>query len=125
MAAPRKSSKVLELTGAYAKNPQRRNDAEPEGNGSFPKDAPELLNDIEKQYWHELVAMVPAGVLTGSDVLAIELLTKLVFEFRTSYTEMPSARLSRMSAEMGRLGLTPADRTKLSIEKPKENKFAK
>jgi len=125
MAAPRKASKILELTGAYDKNPNRRNDAEPEGNGQFPKDPPEILNETEKEYWHELVAMVPAGVLTGSDVLAIELLTKLVFEFRTNYSEMPSARLSRMSAEMGRLGLTPADRTKLAIEKPKENKFAK
>ena len=125
MAAPRKSSKVLKLNGAYDKNPNRENHNEPDGNGAFPKNPPESFNELEKQYWHELVAMVPAGVLTGSDGLAIELLTKLVYEFRTNYEEMPAARLTRMSAEMGRLGLTPADRTKLSVEKPKENKFVK
>jgi len=124
MPAQRKPSKVLEITGAYAKNPQRRNDAEPEGNGAFPELPPDHLDELEKTYWREIVDMVPAGVLTGSDTLAVEILTKLLTQFRTDYGRFTTSKLSRMSLEMGRLGLSPSDRTKLEIEKPKGNKFA-
>lgn len=121
----RQPSKVLELNGSFKKNPQRQNKNEPDGSGSFPDSPPDHLDELQKTHWNELVEMVPAGVLTGSDVLAIEILTKLLTDFRTDYDNFSTSKLSRMSLEMGRLGLSPADRTKLEIAKPKENKFAK
>jgi len=121
---PRKATKVLELSGAHKKNPNRSRPNEPDGNGIFPSVPPSHLNEDQHRHWLEIVAMVPAGVLTGSDIMAVELLAVLVTEWRNNYYEFPASKLARLSIEMGRLGLSPTDRAKLSIEKPSANKFA-
>jgi len=124
MGKQRKPAKVLELSGAYKKNPNRENKNEPDGNGSFPDSPPDHLDEMQKRHWLEIKSLVPAGVLTGSDTLAVEILAVLLTQFREDYEGFTTAKLNRLSLEMGRLGLAPSDRVKLSVSKPSENKFA-
>lgn len=124
MGRPRTATATLELIGAFKKNPQRARKDEPKPAGSFPKTPPRHLSDAEKKMWKEIVKAVPTGVLTSSDVLTVEIVAKLYSEFRTEGVKMPAALITRMAAEMGKLGLSPSDRAKLSVDKePEKNPF--
>jgi phage terminase small subunit len=134
----RKPSAVLELSGAYRKNPNRRRPPEPvSGDLGNP---PERLDAEAVEYWHELVSMVAVGVLQASDRWAVELVARfmakatrepdyaavmelakraelspretkaLIQQQRLSSTELATLR-SLMSA----LGLSPVDRSKLNV----------
>lgn len=68
MARPRKPTRILELTGAFRKNPQRRKQREaepqpPAGLGAAPAD----LSDAERTCWERIAAEAPEGVLTSAD----------------------------------------------------------
>jgi phage terminase small subunit len=124
MARPKTPSNILQLKGAFDKNPQRENKSEPAGNGDFVAEAPAHLSQAEAACWDEVVGLVPAGVLTGSDLLQVELVAKLLVRFREEGAEMPAQLLTRFSAEMGKIGLSPSSRAGLSVSKPKTNKFS-
>ena len=113
-------------------------------------DAPSRLPIEALPFWRELAEMMPAGVLRYSDRWAVELCARLMEKAvrRPSVEAMlelirqadmsaddakllartesiSAAELSTLRSLLGALGLTPADRTKLSVspEKPK-NAFA-
>ena len=110
---------LLDLKGAYKKNPNRRKPGEPVGE-SFPADPPDHLNAVEQRHWREVVGLLAHGVLQKSDALIVETLAVLLTEFREDFRKMPSARLTRMGICMGLLGMTPADRTRIQVDKPSE-----
>ena len=124
MARPRKPTNVLEMSGAFKKDPQRkRQDAEtagPLGN------APAHINGAVLNAWNEIVKSAPREVLTGSDALAIEVAANLLAQFRENPVEFPAAKLVRLEALLGKFGMTPADRAKVGGKKdaPKGNAFA-
>ena len=123
MARPRKPSPVLKVIGSYDKHPERKRENEPEGVGLFPSEPPKHLSAEIQVTWQEIVAVVPLGVLTGSDKFIVELCAGLLAELRRDPHEMLAARLTQLRVALGALGLTPSDKSKLSI--PARNAGAK
>ena len=125
---PRKTpTNVLELRGSFKRHPERRaaraNEPEPTGSIGEP---PEHLKPAEQAVWREVVDINPPGVLANSDRIVLELISCLLAEFRANgLTNMTDGKLSRLCALLGQLGMTPADRARITvIEKPtKRNPF--
>lgn len=65
-------------------------------------------------------------MLTESDRLALELAAQLMAQFRADPVEFPAAKMARLEAQLGKFGMTPADRAKVGGKKeaPKGNPFA-
>lgn len=112
---PRTPKKLKELKGLQVKN---KDEPEP-ARGIGP--AGDVLTDYEKQIWDEVVGHMYAGVLGEADRIALEMMCRLIAEMRLNFEEMTAAKLTQLSALLGRFGMTPSDRTKITIPK-KENK---
>lgn len=123
MARPRKPTAILELNGAFDHNPARKRPNEPKQSRPL-GDPPGRLPESAVEYWHELVDMVPPGVLTRSDRWAVELAAVTMSRFAIG-DEIAASELNLLRSLLAALGLTPADRSKLSVPtEKKENKFA-
>lgn len=151
MARPRKPTALLEITGAFKRNPNRKRPDEPRESRPL-GDPPGRLPANAVPFWLELADMVSGGVLTFRDRWAVELATRLMEKAtREASIEMAlelaregelsaeeikaliqkesisSAELSALRSLLAALGMTPADRSKLSVptnEKP-ANRFTK
>lgn len=127
MARPRIASNIHELKGNYKKHPERRNKKEPKVSAKFPTDPPKYLKltKDEVEMWHEIRNMAPGGVLTGADVVIVAQIARIFNEFRnfTPYQNArggwvryyPTERLTRMSSEMAKIGLSPSSRAGLQV----------
>lgn len=121
---PKTPTNVLELRGAYKKHPERKpkDGTEPELKDGV-GEPPEYLAADEKALWHEIVSLACDGVLGDSDRLAVEIAATLMAEFRRGGRDeqgrplFTDARLSRLQAILGQLGMTPADRAKVKVPK--------
>jgi len=114
MARPRKPTALLELTGAFAKDPQRRRPDEPKPNGPLGQPPPAFDNEPGlTAIWHELAAMVPANVLATSDHWLVELACRTMQKVRKD-TALASERNLLLSC-LSRMGLTPSDRSKIAV----------
>lgn len=127
MARPRKPTNVLALTGAFKKHPERAAERsnEPEAAGEI-GEAPARLTEPERECWVELVSSAHAGVLCAADRLFVEYGARVLAQLRSSSEIDPKLGI-RFETVCARLGMTPADRSKVQIVKPKENEnpFAK
>lgn len=124
MARPRTPTKVLELRGAFKKDPQRKRPNEPEvDTKTVNKKPPSRLTADQKKTWREIVKVIPAGVLSTADLVQVEIVVCLLTEFRQAGGAMSTSRIGRLTSEMGKLGLNPSARASLTVEKPKGNKF--
>ena len=123
MPRPALASAIHELRGTYKVNPERRRLKEPEVSGEFDITPPKGLAKDEKECWKEIVESAPKLVLTKCDRILVESTAVLVAEFRRLKCDQTAARLNRMIYNLGLLGMTPSDRTKLQVEKPKKNEF--
>lgn len=150
---PRKPTALLEVSGAYDErhgHPERRRNSEPKENRPL-GDPPDRLPVEMRPYWEEIASIVPFGVLKISDRWAVELAARLMYKATSkpnievilelvhtlqltptdakrliNDASISSAELSTLKSLLAALGMTPADRTKLSVpteEKPK-NRFA-
>lgn len=149
MARPRKPTALLELSGAFREHPNRKRPNEPVDSRNL-GDPPGRLASDAVPFWAEIADMVTGGILTYRDRWAVELAARLMEKavrvpsaeamlevIRTSELSPAEARalviresissseLSVLRSLLAALGMTPADRSKLSVptEKPK-NKFA-
>lgn len=125
---PRKTpTNILELRGSFKKHPERRaaraNEPVPTGDIGDP---PNHLNPQEQALWREIVGILAPGVLANSDRMILEIASVLMAEFRLVGTAgMSDGRLSRLTAILGQLGMTPADRARINApSKQKLNPFA-
>lgn len=118
MARPRKPTNVLELKGAFNHNPDRgrarENEPEPEAPIS---DAPGYFNEVQAEAYRELVRKAHRGVLCDADSVAVEAGAVLLARLRTSTEEFTAGEFGRLEAILGKLGMTPADRSKVSAPK--------
>ena len=116
MARPRKPTAVLELKGAFNKDPQRQRDAEPVPTDDIgdPPTAPNFTAEHCKA-WHEVVSIAPPGVLFNSDRLALEMFVCLLVEFRGNPNGFHQAKLGRLESLCGKFGMTPSDRSKIIV----------
>lgn len=153
MSRPRTPTQVLELKGAFDKNPQRRRrDPSPAGPvGS----APVSLNEAERKIWSEICRKAPDKVLTAADSFLLEIVCRLMFRFRMPIAQCSSCggqkvignercincagrgvinqalekgELNSLMQGIAKLGFTPVDRAKISVDTGKEedsNPFAK
>jgi hypothetical protein len=117
MARPRKASKVLELKGAFLKDPQRARHDEPEPTVKLPEVPPAHLAHDAKQCWLELKRIAPDGVLFESDGPSIELCANLLAEYRLDPVAFPSNRLGHLRAAINALGMNPGERSKIIVPK--------
>lgn len=106
-------------------NPGKRaiNKLEPEAVGEIgspPNDwAPEA-----KAIWWEVVNAAPLGVLTGSDRVLVELAVRNLAMVRAS-AEITAAQSAEMRRCLGEMGMTPSERSRLTVHKPAaKNPFA-
>ena len=108
-----------ELEGSFKAHPERRNKNEPVATG-FIGDPPDSLHDGERVIWYELIDLACKGVMTNADRVSLEMLCKLVYEMRTAFQDMNASKLSRLTFLLSQFGMTPADRSKISIKKDED-----
>jgi phage terminase small subunit len=85
--------------------------------------APKHLSDDEKKIWREFVRGLAPGVGKSSDRWAAESIVRLKAKERAGTIQ--GNELAQLTSLYGRFGLTPADRAKISVETPKENRLQK
>lgn len=76
--------------------------------------------------WREVTGAIPSRLTTRSDRLLVELACRLLAEVRAA-AEVKTATYVELRRLLGELGLTPAERLRLSREIPPEpeaNRFA-
>lgn len=117
MARPRTPTNVLELRGAYKKNPQRADERE---NEPEPKagigEAPEWMCSDEKKAWDYIVGIAPIGVLGDSDRAYLEIAAELLaLKRRVGVEKVEASKLNRLETMLSKLGLNPADRSRVKI----------
>jgi phage terminase small subunit len=119
MARPRKPTAELELNGSFTKDPQRRESRkyEPPPNGPI-GDPPNYFDCNQRDFWHEVVDLVPVGVLTKADRIIVEVIVRKLQDLRNG--EITGTGLNTLVAALSRLGLTPADRSRVGIQPEKD-----
>lgn len=116
----RKPTNVLELNGAFKHNPSRALDRqdEPEVVGDI-GDPPEHLSPEAAACWREIVSLAHEGTLGAGDRLVMEHGAQLLAQLRLANWDVHPTLLLRYEAFLGKLGLTPADRSKVKAPKKK------
>ena len=114
MARPRKPAKILEFTGAFKKDPQRRREDLP-GVGDFNPLPPATLHQSIVPYWAEVVSQINPVVLTASDVSSIKIMARLLMDFELTGDKTIATELRQWFAQYG---LTAVGRTKIQAPKP-------
>ena len=116
MPKPRKpTSQLSELTlkrntGRYA---DRANEPKPTNILGPP---PKHLAPTQKKLWKELVKRIPDGVLYDCDTYIVELTVRLIEKMRTG--TLMTSEVSQYRGCLASLGLTPADRSRVSVSEP-------
>ena len=122
MSRPRKPTKLHELSGAFAKNPQRRaaRVGEPLITGELGGVPADLPEDVAA-CWREIVAQAVPGVLTRADRVIVECAARLLAHMRVGRV----GGITQLKACMQQLGMTPAARSLVSVADAKDsNEFA-
>jgi hypothetical protein len=116
MPKPRTPSAALEARGAFDKDPaRRREDFEA---GAFDSTPPKYFTAKQKAVWAEIVGALPASVLQATDRIAVELAARLIAHFRALPDEgVTSAQVAQIRTALAVLGMTPADRSRVSAKK--------
>lgn len=115
MARRRTATNVLDATGAFQKNPKRRNARknEPKPTGKI-GDPPKWFDKNREGVWRELVEQSAPGVLTNSDRAVLERVSDLLWQSREKPGEFPAAKDNLLMRGLSMIGMTPADRSKIS-----------
>ena len=116
MARPRTPTDLLEAKGSFMKHPDRKR-KDPETPSAMDETPPRHLLDrpLTVKVWFEIVSTAPK-ILTGSDAVHVEVLAELLAEFREDPWKFPVAKLARMEAMLGKLGMNPAARAAMAVE---------
>lgn len=119
MTRPRKPTAVLELCGAFKKDPKRgaaRAD-EPKPVGEI-GDPPDGLTEAVREAWIELRSLAHAGTLSPADGPFLLYAAKVWAQVKAADFVDPKLGV-RFESILGRLGMTPADRSRVAALKPK------
>ncbi len=114
MARPRKPTSLLSLNGTLDHNPGRYADrtSEPVDDRALGP-PPETMRPEQRAAWLEIERLAPW--LRFGDRIAVEVTSALLVTFRISgIGMMPPTALTRLETMLGRLGLTPSDRSKVA-----------
>ena len=121
MSRHKKPTKILELSGAFKKNPNRVRANEPQPERLI-GECPNHLSDEHKVIWNEIVDKCADGVLTCQDELALEIVVKGVHQMR--HGDISGAEMDRLFKQIGKFGMNPSERSNVMVKSPeKESKF--
>ena len=126
MARPFTPKNILRIRGSDKNHPGRMKKRENEPENIKPlRDPPAHLSKLTKAVYSEIVELSIPGVLGEADTLAVEQAASLLVKCRGFDDDPPTAAERRLLfSYLGQMGMLPADRAKLSIEKPKApNRF--
>jgi hypothetical protein len=120
MARPRTPTALLEVKGAFlpGANPSRARESEPVSTRPL-GNPPKHLSKERKKLWKEIAKRLAPGVAMESDRDAFELMVRLTDRMRTDDILMRSADRTALISLWSRFAMTPADRSKVSVEKHK------
>jgi hypothetical protein len=114
---------VLEITGRLKHDPQRRHEREPIPSGPLGA-PPAYFTPALEEIWAELTRETPAGVLTSADRWIVEIACGLMLKFRDvgliPQVGMTGAELTQLIGCLARMGLTPADRSRVGVPTERE-----
>jgi hypothetical protein len=113
---------ISEAKGSYLTHKNRRRPSEPKPTNPIGP-PPKELDAEERKQWKKLVAQIPPGVMYESDKLAFSILVRLSTKF-WSREPMMGVETQQMITLMGKFAMTPADRAKVVVEKPKESSLS-
>ena len=117
MPRPRTPLAKARLTGEAAKRPERfRDRANPATKGKPVGDPPAYMDREAKAVWRELARKL--GWLEVEDRLALESAALAAGQVRTLHKAgevVTGALLSAMNVALGKLGASPADRSKVHV----------
>jgi hypothetical protein len=122
MGRPTQPSAISDMKGYYLKHPERK----PVGEPAVTKPLggpPKHLTEDEKKLWREFAKLCPPGVAKFSDRWAVERLVLLMEKQRKNTITVSEA--GQLDHLLARFGMTPSDRAKVSVERPKESKLGK
>jgi hypothetical protein len=111
MPRPRIPTAVLELRGAFKRNPNRRRKFEPLVTTVLPEPPPRLPKPV-KAAWLELRKHGFVW-LTSADRFLVEIGATLMARYR--FEEMKSGDVSQLIQLLGKLGFAPKDRSGLNL----------
>ena len=117
---------MLRLVGAFEKNPARGRAREgepiPEGDIGEP---PSGFSLTEAAAWKDIVETSHAGVFCRADRIVVEIASRLLADYRLAPITFADARLLRLNKLLSSFGMTPADRSRVTVaSRGKPNKFA-
>ena len=95
--------------------PCRMNPGEPEG-ASPVGEPPAEFDPQQVRCWAEVIDNCHPGVLSLADTHAVEIAAVLLAEFRSNYIAFPSVKLGKLTTILGQLGMTPADRSRVTAK---------
>lgn len=119
MARHAQPREVAELKGAHKVHPERYRKEPPAVEHDL-GNAPAHLAEDAKAVWFEIATYAPINVLKGADRMLLEVTANAFALYRRNPDEFPANRLGHLIGCLARLGMSPADRQKLGVEKPKE-----
>jgi hypothetical protein len=126
MGRPRIPTNILAARGAFKKHPERLADREGEPVITDPiGECPHRFTEDQKQAWNDITTQCGAGVLTIADTIAVEIASGLLARHRQA--PLSGADLNQLTSLLGKFGMTPSERSKVSgsAGKEPENPFAK
>lgn len=119
MSRPRTPTKVLKMRGAFERNPKRGKEREHEPQVDGPLgDPPETFDEAQRARWVEIASWCPW--LTVADRPAVELVCRLWVTMRAG--QFKAADYVGLMNCLGRLGMTPVDRSKVRMPSAKDDK---
>jgi hypothetical protein len=108
----------LEVTGAFVRNPKRKAARRNEPAADDPVgDPPEHLDAAQRAAWVEVAAL--AGWLRAPDRVALEVAVRLLVTLRAD-GELSGAHTTALTGLLGKFGMTPSDRSRVSAPPPEE-----
>lgn len=127
MARPRKPAKVLELSGAFRKNPARKKAREGELRIGTPL-GPPPVEWVEKapnsqrcadllDAWHQVIAQDVLGVLNASHRFLVESTCYLMYKIRQAskgYGKATSGDFAQLKSNIASMGQTPDGSAKVA-----------
>lgn len=118
----RKPTQLLALTGTLKTNPGRyANRAnEPKADAPFPTEPPPNLNAAQRECWREIVNLSHPGVLCAADSILVEHGAMVLWELRDRKWKVHPGLMLRLEVVLSKLGMTPADRSRVSVLKSKD-----
>lgn len=119
MARPRTPSSILDARGSFIQHPERTRDGEPTDDSTL-GNPPKYLSKEEKKVWKELSSELLPGVAKRSDRTAFATLVKLATKQRLGTLTL-SAERTQLIALCGQFAMTPASRSKVSVQAPKKS----